>query len=159
MNYTKPQLFVLVLLRVVIGWHLLYEGIVKFVQSNWSAALYLEDSQGCFKPMFDCLLDSGQLVRVISILNQYGLILAGLALISGTFVKFATWCSIFMLLCYTLSHPSYVGSEYMMAMEGSYLWVDKNIIEIVALLVIWLLPTSKYIGLDRFLQKHLGRLI
>lgn len=159
MNYNKLQLFTLVLLRVVIGWHLLYEGIVKFLQPNWSAALYLEDTQGVFKPMFETLLDNEAMLQAVSQMNQYGLVLVGLALICGAFVKIASWGAILMLLCYTMSHPSFIGVDYMTAMEGSYLWIDKNIIEIVALMVIWIFPTSKRIGVDRFLQKYLGKLI
>ena len=37
-TYTKWQLTVLVVLRILIGWHLLYEGIAKLLNPNWSSA-------------------------------------------------------------------------------------------------------------------------
>ena len=51
-NYTTMQLFWLVALRVLIGWHFLYEGLVKVVNPNWSSAGYLMDSQGSFIRIF-----------------------------------------------------------------------------------------------------------
>ena len=36
-------------------------------------------------------------------------------------------------------------------MEGSYLLVNKNLIELAALAVLWLFPTGKIIGLDRLI--------
>ena len=39
--YTSWQTAILVVLRVFIGWHFLYEGLVKLLNPYWSAAGYL----------------------------------------------------------------------------------------------------------------------
>ncbi len=51
-NYSNTQLFWLVALRVLIGWHFLYEGLVKVINPNWSSAGYLMDSQGFLAGFF-----------------------------------------------------------------------------------------------------------
>ena len=43
-HYSSLQLFILVLLRMAIGWHFLYEGIAKLFTPNWSSASYLDSS-------------------------------------------------------------------------------------------------------------------
>ena len=47
--------------------------------------------------------------------------------------------------------PAIIGVSYAMPTEGSYLWVNKNLVELLTLWVVVLFPTWKSIGLDRFL--------
>ena len=47
-SLTNSQLYVLVALRVLIGWHILYEGIAKLVSPYWSSAGFLLDSKWIF---------------------------------------------------------------------------------------------------------------
>ncbi|MCC8144047.1 MAG: hypothetical protein LIO97_09240 [Tannerellaceae bacterium] len=54
---------------------------------------------------------------------------------------------------YYLSHPSFIGANYLMPFEGSYLWIDKNLVELAALGVLLVYPTSHVLGLDRWLVK------
>ena len=51
-DFSKWQLWSLVILRVAIGWHFLYEGLVKLNSANWTAAPYLIESSGVFAPAF-----------------------------------------------------------------------------------------------------------
>ena len=46
--YSGWQLGALVALRVLIGWHFLYEGLAKLVNPDWSSVGFLLDSQGVF---------------------------------------------------------------------------------------------------------------
>jgi thiosulfate dehydrogenase [quinone] large subunit len=39
------QSYTLFILRVVVGWHLLYEGVVKLLTPNWTSAGYLQYSR------------------------------------------------------------------------------------------------------------------
>ena len=41
--------------------------------------------------------------------------------------------------------------KYALPSEGSYLFINKNLIEIFALAVLLVFPTGKYIGLDRLI--------
>ena len=51
-SYLGLQLFGLTLLRVLIGWHFLYEGLVKFYTPGWTAKHYLSASVGPFPMVF-----------------------------------------------------------------------------------------------------------
>lgn len=148
-NYSKSQLYLLVALRVVIGWHLLYEGIVKLANPNWSSAGFLLDSQGIFSGFFHSLASNPNVLSVVDTLNIAGLTLIGLGLILGSFTRLATIGGIVLLAFYYLSHPPFVGLKYAMPMEGNYLVVSKNLIELMALCVLLVFPTGTILGLDR----------
>jgi len=139
-----------VILRLFIGWHFLYEGVVKILKSDWTAYPYLMDSSGFFGQYFQAIAENPTLLGISNYINMYGLTLIGLGLILGCFARFASIGGVIFLVLYYLSHPPYIGTEYMMPTEGSYLWIDKNVIEIGALMVLIYFPTSHIIGLDRF---------
>lgn len=141
----------LVLLRVLIGWHFLYEGIVKVLNPNWSSLGYLMDSQGFLAGFFHSLASNPNVLQVVDFLNMYGLLAIGLGLILGCFTQIATVAGMLLLALYYLSHIPFVGASYALPTDGSYLWVDKTLIELIALAVLFVLPTGRYIGLDRFI--------
>jgi len=132
----------------------LYEGLVKLLNSGWTAYPYLMDSQGFLSGFFQSMAENEGFLAVSNYVNVYGLILVGLGLILGCLSRYASIGGIIFLALYFLSHPSYIGAESMMPTEGSYLWVDKNLIEIGALLVLIYFPTSHIIGLDRYIFKR-----
>lgn len=150
---TKLQLWTLVILRVAIGWHLLYEGMVKVLNPNWSSVGYLMDSKGIFAGMFHSMAGNPELLKVIDFLNVWGLILVGAALILGLFTRAAIYGGIALLTLYYLSHPALLSVSYAIPSEGSYMFVNKNLIEIITLVVLLLFPTWKEIGVDRFIFK------
>ena len=51
-EYSGWQTGVLVVLRVLIGWHFLYEGLVKLMNPYWSSAGYLVESKGFLSDFF-----------------------------------------------------------------------------------------------------------
>ena len=150
-DYSKWQLWSLVILRVAIGWHFLYEGIVKLMNPNWSSLGYLMDSKGLFEGMFHAMAGNAGVLNVMDFFNVWGLVLIGAGLIVGLFTRVAAISGIVLLAFYYLSHPAIIGVSYAIPSEGSYLWVNKNLIELIALWVIVLFPTWKNIGMDRFL--------
>jgi thiosulfate dehydrogenase (quinone) large subunit len=152
-KYTSWQLSLLVILRVLIGWHFLYEGIAKLMNPNWSAAGYLLDSKGIFASIFYSLATNHNLMSVIDFLNVYGLIAIGLGLILGCFTQVATVSGIVLLAFYFFSHPALVGAKYVMPSEGNYLFVNKTLIELFTLAVLLVFPTGKMIGIDRLLSR------
>lgn len=151
--YSNGQLVWLVILRCLIGWHFLYEGITKILSSSWSAYPYLMDSKGYFADLFYDIAENPTLLEISNCVNIYGLTLVGLGLILGCLSRYAAMGGVCFLVMYYLSHPPFIGAEFMMPTEGSYLWVDKNLIEIGALMVLIYFPTSKIIGLDRYISK------
>ncbi|MCD4664664.1 MAG: DoxX family protein [Bacteroidales bacterium] len=154
LQYSTWQLTWLVILRVLIGWHFLYEGMVKLVNPNWSSVGYLLDSSGRFKEVFFSIAANPDLLKIADFLNVWGLIAIGLGLILGVFTRVATWSGIVLLGFYYLSHPPFIGLSYSMPMEGSYFIVNKVLIEMVAMIVLLIFPTGRQIGLDRFIFKR-----
>ena len=149
MNYSKSQLYLLTALRVVIGWHFLYEGLVKLANPDWSSIGFLLDSKGVFSGLFYSLASNPDVLKVVDTLNMAGLTLIGLGLILGSFTRLATIGGIVLLAFYYLSHPPFIGLKYVLHMEGSYLVVSKNLIELVALCVLLVFPTGHMLGFDR----------
>ncbi|MDR2948464.1 MAG: DoxX family membrane protein [Dysgonomonas sp.] len=156
-SYSRSQTLWLVVLRLLIGWHFLYEGLVKLFNSGWSAYPYLMDSDGFLSGFFQNIAGNEGFLAVSNYVNIYGLTLIGLGLILGCFSRIASIGGIIFLALFYLSHPPFVGADYLMPTEGSYLWIDKNIIEIGALMVLIYFPTSHIIGLDRYLSKLFKR--
>ncbi len=154
LQYSKWQITWLVILRVVIGWHFLYEGKVKVINPNWSSVSYLLDSLGAFEERFYSIAANPNLLKIADFLNIWGLITIGLGLILGAFTRIALWSGIVLLGFYYLSHPPFIGLTYSMPMEGSYFIVNKVLIELTAMIVLVLFPTNKQIGLDRFIFKR-----
>ncbi len=154
MKYTHAQLSWLVILRVAIGWHFLYEGLVKLMNPNWSSVGFLLDSRGLLESFFHSLTSNPSTVNIIDQLNIWGLILIGMGLILGFLARPACIFGIVLLATYYLSHPPFVGLRYAVPSEGSYLIVNKNLIELIALAVLFVFPSSKYIGIDRFIFKR-----
>jgi thiosulfate dehydrogenase [quinone] large subunit len=134
---------------MLIGWHFLYEGVAKLTNPYWTSAGYLQESQGWFSGWFNDLANNPGALGVVDGLNQWGLLLIGLALMVGVFSRIGAFAGVVVLLLYYLAAPPFPGMEYTMPAEGSYLIVNKVLIELAALLVILGFPTSHRIGLDR----------
>ncbi len=152
-NYSNTQLSLLVILRLAIGWHFLYEGISKILNPNWSSIGFLLDSKGMFSGMFHAMAGNPELVNAIDFLNIWGLTAVGLGLITGLFTQVAVIGGMVLLAFYYLSHPPLISADYAIPSEGSYLFVNKNLIEFFALWVLFLFPSGNRIGLDRFIFK------
>ena len=48
MTVSRSAMIALTVLRVVVGWHFLYEGIAKLTLPAWTAAGYLKQARGPF---------------------------------------------------------------------------------------------------------------
>lgn len=150
---TNFQTTALVTLRLLVGWHLLYEGLAKLLNPYWTSAGYLAGSQWWFKGLFLDIAASSTAVTVVDYLNVWGLTLIGLGLLLGLFTRTATWAAIVLLALYYIAAPPFVGYVYDMPTEGSYLIVNKILIELAALVVLLAYPTGRAFGLDRFLVR------
>ena len=157
-SYSRIQTLWLVTLRLLIGWHFLYEGLAKVFNSKWSALPYLADSQGWFAFIFHKMAANPEVIDIVNFLNAWGLVLIGLGLIVGCFTRFAILGGIILLVFYYLSHPPFIGAEYMLPSEGSYLWIDKNVVEMAALALLYVFPTSHIFGFDRYICMFLSKI-
>ncbi len=151
--YSSGQLISLTFLRVLIGWHFLYEGLAKLYDPVWSSKPYLSGAIGPFAPVFKSMASNEALLRVADVLNVWGLILIGFGLFVGLLAKPAKIFGILLLSFYYLSYPPFAGLGINEHVEGTYWIVNKNLIEISALLILVFFPTSRITGIDRFFLK------
>ena len=146
------QFYGLVTLRFLIGWHFLYEGISKLLNPYWSSAAYLLDSKWIFSGLANTIVSNPNLLTLSDYINMWGLTLVGVSLIFGIYSRYGSLIGMGFIMLYYLFAPPLVGLEYGKPNEGSYIIVNKNLIEACALWVLYSFPTSQHIGLDRFLQ-------
>ena len=146
------QFYGLVTLRFLIGWHFLYEGISKLLNPYWSSAAYLLDSKWIFSGLANTIVSNPNLLTLSDYINMWGLTLVGVSLIFGIYSRYGSLIGMGFIILYYLFAPPLVGLEYGKPNEGSYIIVNKNLIEACALWVLYSFPTSQHIGLDRFLQ-------
>ena len=142
--YTKSQLYLLLVLRVIIGYHFLYEGFNKLFADSWSSGGFLIQSNWIFSDLFIALANSPSLIVVSDFLNIWGQIFIGLGLMLGLFSKYAAYAGAALLFLYYVAIPPFVDS---------YTFVDRNLLELFGLLIIALFQTSHIIGLDGLLSK------
>ena len=150
-RYSSAQLVALVALRWLIGWHLLYEGVAKILNPYWTSAGYLQAAQGPLSGLYVWLASAGSRLATVDALNKWGLVLIGTALMLGLFTRYATAAGIILLALYYLGNVPLVGSESVIPTEGSYLVVNKTLVELAALVVLFVFPTGKLVGLDNWL--------
>jgi uncharacterized membrane protein YphA (DoxX/SURF4 family) len=146
---TRTQNLLLAMLRITIGWHFLYEGISKMLIPDWTSAGYLENSRWLLSRFFHWIASNGTVLTIVDWMNIVGLTLVGLALVIGLFTRFASICGILLLALYYIANPPFVGTDFGIPLEGHYLAVNKNLVEMVALLLIAVFPGRLLPGLDR----------
>ena len=120
------------LLRMAIGWHFLYEGLVKISAEKWSAYNFLANTSGFISGFYHWLSASPQLMKAVDFLNIYGLIIIGLGLFLGLFVRYAAISGALLLTLYYFAYPPFGGSLFSSG-EGHLFIVDKLFIEAIAL--------------------------
>lgn len=151
--YTKLQLSALVVLRLLIGWHLLYEGMSKLLNPGWSSASFLKESQWIMSGTAKWIVSNGNILATVDFLNTWGLIAIGLGLILGLCARTAAISGAVLLLIYYFNNAPIIGIEYSIPSEGNNLIVSKTLIEAFALLVLAVFPSSSLIGLDAIVAR------
>lgn len=156
MEISKWQSSLLVTLRFLIGWHLLYEGITKLLNPQWSAYAFLEGSEGILAGIAGWITSNQGVLSAVDFLNTWGLICIGLGLILGLFTRTAAFAGAFLIGLYYLFNPPFIGLGASIPMEGNYLIVNKNLIEAVTLLLIGVSPAARLYGLDVLFTNRKG---
>jgi uncharacterized membrane protein YphA (DoxX/SURF4 family) len=96
-------------------------------------------------------------LRVIDQLTMWGLTIIGACLLLGLFTR--TNCVLaagFLVLTY-LAAPAFPWVPTPPNNEGNYLYVNKNLVELLALLVLATTESGKWLGLDAMLAWFFGR--
>jgi thiosulfate dehydrogenase (quinone) large subunit len=162
---STSQRLALVGLRIAIGWHFLYEGVYKMLLPGWTrdglpvkawtASGYLTQAGGPLGGWFQWLAQPSA-IGWIDTLVPLALAAIGLSLMLGLFTQFgcagaAALLALFYASALPLSGMPQPGSE------GTYLIVNKNLIELVAVLTLATFRTGQIAGLDAWLaRRHVG---
>jgi thiosulfate dehydrogenase (quinone) large subunit len=146
----------LVLLRTLVGWHFLYEGLYKLWWPAWSragwpiapwtSAGYLRAATGPLSGLFHEIADS-RLVPVVDRVIPVALLLVGLSLLLGLFTRAGCVGALVLLGAFYASAIPLAGVAQSGA-EGAYLVVNKNLVEAAAVLVLLSFETGRIAGLD-----------
>lgn len=156
-QFSRSAMLAITLLRVVIGWHFLYEGVAKLTAISWSSAGYLKQSRGPFADVFKGIASDANTLANVDLVTMWGLAIVGILLMLGLFTRLASVAAIGFLTMFYAANPPLVGYFYSIPTEGSYLIVNKNLVELFALLVIFLTGSGRFAGLDRLLYGVLAR--
>jgi len=157
MKLSRGAMIAITALRVFVGWHFLYEGIAKLTAPSWSAAGYLKQARGPLADLFRDLASRPNLLANADLITMWGLTIVGVCLILGLLTRLASLGGIAFILLFYLCNPPFIGYFYSIPTEGSYLIVNKNLVELCALVVIFATGSGRFAGLDRILHGLFGR--
>ena len=152
-HFSLIQKMVLVALRLLIGWHILFEGFTKLLTPNWSSSGFLSESKWILSGFSHWIISHPVILNTVDILNTWGLIAIGLGLILGLFTRVAAISGAILLLVYYLNNPPLIRLEYSVPTEGNCLVVSKTLIEAVALVALGVFPSGSYAGLDSLVSR------
>jgi thiosulfate dehydrogenase [quinone] large subunit len=146
----------LVTLRMLIGWHFLYEGYYKLMLpgwsasgapvSRWSASGYLAAASGPFADAFRALAESS-LLPWVDVIVIIALVVVGISLLLGLFTQAGCVGAMLLLGMFYLAMIPLSGGPQAGA-EGTYLLVNKTLVELGAVWVLFMFRTGHVAGLD-----------
>jgi uncharacterized membrane protein YphA (DoxX/SURF4 family) len=148
-NSSNAPKIILTALRILIGWHFLYEGISKLAMENWSSSAYLMESKWLFSGFFHWIIAHPDLLAITDALNIWGLILIGLGLFLGLLTRTASIAGIFMLLLYYIANPPFLETSIPAL---GYFFINLNLIEAGVLLIFVFLDSDYLWGIDRLFK-------
>jgi thiosulfate dehydrogenase [quinone] large subunit len=161
-TYRPLQQVALIVLRTVIGWHFLYEAYYKIWSPAWSpagtplphwtSAGYLKGASGPLAGLFQRLVDGGW-TPWIDRSVKIALLLIGLSLILGLFTRIGAVAALFFLSLFYLLYLPVMGIPQP-GSEGTYLIVNKTLIEAAAVFVLLVFDTGAIAGLDLLLRRR-----
>ena len=86
-------------------------------------------------------------------LNWMALMFVGITLTLGLFERAGAVVAALLLALYYLAHPSFPWLPQV-NVEGSYWFINKNLIELAACLVLYKMPTGEFFGLAYLFKKR-----
>ena len=133
----------ILLLRLSLGWVFLYSGISKIMSGTWSAAFYLKDPQTF--PTFFKWFALPENIGWVTLLNEWGMLLIGISLITGALVRWSSIAGAVMVLLYYLPIL-----KFPYAGEHSYI-VDDHIVYMFVFIMFAAVRAGEYYGLDKYI--------
>lgn len=147
----KKERVLLATMRIAMGWLMLYAGVTKVMNPEWTAAGYAKSAK-TLGSLYTWFAASGN-IDWINFVNKWGLTLLGVSLILGIGVRLSSSLGVILMFSYylpVLDFP-YVG-------DHSFL-VDEHIIYMLVLVFFALTRAGRYYGLeDWFSRTFLAKL-
>ena len=140
---------IITIIRAAIGWHFLYEGLVKLFAEAWSAESYLNNTYGFLSGFYHWLAASSGRLSVVDFLNIWGLLLIGLALFLGLYVRWASLAGFFLLTLYYFAYPPFGVS--LLGGDGTVFVINQLFIEASILFFFFCYKERGY-GLDEVVR-------
>ncbi len=135
----------LVVLRFSIGWHFFFQGFGKLIWPYWSAEGYLRAAWGPFQQ----IAENPSLLAVADYTTIWALIILGFLLMVGLFSRFAAIAGTLLMVSFYLAVPPLDYTGFVLwSPQGTELYVDKTLIEALALLLVGSFRTGRMLGLD-----------
>ncbi|NJN27548.1 MAG: DoxX family protein [Cyclobacteriaceae bacterium] len=135
-------------MRIAIGWHFLYEGVAKIFTPNWSSASYLLNATGPLASFFKGMAAN----QFVVYLADYGIIFSlvgiGFCLFLGIATRVSALAGAGLLMLFYVSNPPFSVNPIGYGVEGHYLIVNKNLVELITLLVLAFMSASHYYSID-----------
>ena len=144
--------WLLTVMRIAVGWHLFYEGVLKLVEDQWTATGYLAGSTGFLSGFYRWLADLPMLMPVIDFLNIFGLMFIGLGLFLGFYTRYAAVAGALLMGLYYFAYPPF-GASAAMQPDGNLFIVNRVLIEGVIMIFLVCLKDTGF-GIDRFLSNR-----
>ncbi len=151
-RYQNISSIIFTLLRIFIGWHFLYEGLAKLF-SPWSSAGYLMESQWLFSGIFHRMAENQALLQAIDTLTIIGLIFVGIGLFLGLFTRISAAVGAFLIMLFYIANPPFIGYLSETTGEGHYLVINKQLIEMAALILFIFVPRANFWSLERWISR------
>jgi thiosulfate dehydrogenase (quinone) large subunit len=151
--YGKLSLF---LLRIGLGWLFLYAGVVKVLDSEWSAAGYLNNAK-TFSGFYQGLASS-EILPIINFVNEWGLTLLGISLLLGVFVRVSSLAGILLMVLYYFPAVEMKAFDLfpvlVLPQTSNSVLVDSHIVYALALLVLAAFRAGRTWGLENMVSRN-----
>jgi 4-hydroxymandelate oxidase len=151
---TSGQTLALTLLRVAIGWPLLYQGFALLLRTGGNCADCPSSSTWISVSFFRWIAETSWAMKTVDTVNMWALTGLGLCLMLGYLTRFASLGGAALLMLYFVAHPSFATNAVPWGLPRSYLIIDPTIVEVIALAFLALAHPSSLYGLDRLLFKR-----
>jgi thiosulfate dehydrogenase [quinone] large subunit len=141
----KAQQWSVFALRFVLGWYMVADAYLIVTNPNWSAAGFLASAKTF--PAFYAWFAQPQNLVWINPLNEWGIMLIGIALLLGIGVRPAAWAAVVLHILYYFPHYAY-------PFQMQYGWVvEEHIIYAAAFAVVALSPFAEFFGLGAWARR------
>ena len=125
--------------RIALGWIFFYAGLVKILDASWSAAGFLANAK-TFSGLY-AWFAGPSVIGVVNFINEWALLLLGISLILGLFVRWSAIPGALLMVLYY-----FAGNAFPVVANGFI--VDDHVIYAALLILFFVMDAGNYFGLD-----------